>query len=107
MLYNKARKRKGMKHMNIKAAIWDLDGTLLNTLDDLAASTNAAMRRTCSLRYAKNSFISASLHDIAHAELRCDKAVEPRGVELLSQSADVYGQGVFINEAVGLPQLFH
>ena len=36
MLYNKARKRKGMKHMNIKAAIWDLDGTLLNTLDDLA-----------------------------------------------------------------------
>ena len=43
MLYNKARKRKGMKHMNIKAAIWDLDGTLLNTLDDLAASTNAAL----------------------------------------------------------------
>ena len=29
--------------MNIKAAIWDLDGTLLNTLDDLAASTNAAL----------------------------------------------------------------
>ena len=43
MLYNKARKRKGMKHMNIKAAIWDLDGTLLNTLDDLAASTNAVL----------------------------------------------------------------
>ena len=43
MLYNKAQKRKGMKHMNIKAAIWDLDGTLLNTLDDLAASTNAAL----------------------------------------------------------------
>ena len=36
-------KRKGMKRMNIKAAIWDLDGTLLNTLDDLAASTNAAL----------------------------------------------------------------
>jgi len=32
-----------MKRMNIKAAIWDLDGTLLNTLDDLAASTNAAL----------------------------------------------------------------
>lgn len=29
--------------MNIKAVIWDLDGTLLNTLDDLAASTNAAL----------------------------------------------------------------
>lgn len=28
--------------MNIKAVIWDLDGTLLNTLDDLAASVNAA-----------------------------------------------------------------
>lgn len=29
--------------MSIKAVIWDLDGTLLNTLDDLAASTNAAL----------------------------------------------------------------
>jgi len=29
--------------MLVKAAIWDLDGTLLNTLDDLAASTNAAL----------------------------------------------------------------
>ena len=39
-------KRKGMKRMNIKAAIWDLDGTLLNTLDDLAATRNAAMAAT-------------------------------------------------------------
>ena len=31
------------KAMKIKAVIWDLDGTLLNTLDDLAASTNAAL----------------------------------------------------------------
>ena len=31
--------------MNIKAVIWDLDGTLLNTLDDLAASTNAALEQ--------------------------------------------------------------
>ena len=29
--------------MNIKAVIWDLDGTLLNTLEDLAASVNAAL----------------------------------------------------------------
>ena len=29
--------------MRIKAVIWDLDGTLLNTLDDLAASVNAAL----------------------------------------------------------------
>lgn len=31
--------------MNVKTVIFDLDGTLLNTLDDLAASTNAALRR--------------------------------------------------------------
>ena len=29
--------------MRIKAIIWDLDGTLLNTLDDLAASVNFAL----------------------------------------------------------------
>ena len=29
--------------MKLKAVIWDLDGTLLNTLGDLAASTNAAL----------------------------------------------------------------
>lgn len=33
----------GDEKMKIKAVIWDLDGTLLNTLDDLAASTNAAL----------------------------------------------------------------
>ena len=31
--------------MNIRAVIWDLDGTLLDTLGDLAASTNAALRK--------------------------------------------------------------
>ena len=39
----KARSDTGERKMRIKAVIWDLDGTLLNTLDDLAASTNAAL----------------------------------------------------------------
>ena len=30
--------------MNYRLAIFDLDGTILNTLDDLADSTNAALR---------------------------------------------------------------
>lgn len=33
-----------MKKMNFKLAIFDLDGTILDTLDDLSDSTNAALR---------------------------------------------------------------
>ena len=31
--------------MNIKAIVFDLDGTLLDTLEDLAAATNWALRK--------------------------------------------------------------
>lgn len=45
--------------MNIKAVIWDLDGTLLNTLDDLAAAANAAL--------AQNSMPQKTTEEIRRA----------------------------------------
>lgn len=41
----KSTDSKGTGTMRIKAVIWDLDGTLLDTLADLTASTNAALRQ--------------------------------------------------------------
>ena len=32
-----------MMTVNVKAVIWDLDGTLLNTLEDLAAGTSSLL----------------------------------------------------------------
>ena len=64
--------------MHIKAVIWDLDGTLLNTLDDLAASTNAALaanglpvRTTDEVR----RFVGNGIHKLI------ERAVPEKGVE--------------------------
>ena len=52
--------------MNYKAVLFDLDGTLLDTLEDLADSMNAALAR-----------VGAPLHSVAdYRYFVCDGVVE-------------------------------
>lgn len=70
--------------MRIKAVIWDLDGTLLDTLQDLAASVNAAL--------ARNALPSRSLQEV--------RAFVGDGVRKLVERAVPEGAPECVTEAV-------
>jgi len=81
--------------MKIKAIIWDLDGTLLNTLDDLAASTNAALahnglplRTTDEVR----AFVGNGIHKLIERAVPELGAQHPKFAQVLSDFAAHYAQ---------------
>lgn len=81
--------------MNIKAVIWDLDGTLLNTLDDLAASTNAALaqndlpvRTTDEVR----RFVGNGVHKLIERAVGEPGAKHPKFDAVLSAFVAHYGE---------------
>ena len=80
--------------MKIKAVIWDLDGTLLNTLDDLAASTNAALeenglpaRTTDEVR----NFVGNGVHKLIERAMPELGAQHPRFQQTLDAFVAHYG----------------
>lgn len=80
--------------MRIKAVIWDLDGTLLNTLDDLAASTNAALaqnglpaRTTDEVR----QFVGNGVHKLIERAVPEGGAEHPKFKQVLDSFVSHYG----------------
>lgn len=80
--------------MKVKAVIWDLDGTLLNTLDDLAASTNAALeanglpaRTTDEVR----SFVGNGIHKLIERAMPEMGEKHPRFQAVLDSFVSHYG----------------
>ena len=81
--------------MRIKAVIWDLDGTLLNTLDDLAASTNAALeanglplRTTDEVRY----FVGNGVHKLIERAIGEQGEKHPKFEQVLGDFVAHYGE---------------
>ena len=75
-------------NMPCKAVLFDLDGTLLNTLDDLADATNAALAELGLPGHpseAYKRFVGDGLEELVRRAMRqqsADKALLARGVEL-------------------------
>jgi len=80
--------------MKIKAVIWDLDGTLLNTLDDLAASTNWALAQ-CGLPVRTTDevrrFVGNGVHKLIERAVPQDGAEHPQFQQVLSAFVEHYG----------------
>ncbi|MBQ7887861.1 MAG: HAD-IA family hydrolase [Clostridia bacterium] len=81
--------------MKVQAVIWDLDGTLLNTLDDLAASTNAALeagglpqRTTDEVR----SFVGNGIHKLIERAMPQPGAEHPKFQQVLDAFVAHYGE---------------
>lgn len=81
--------------MKVKAIIWDLDGTLLNTLDDLAASTNAALemnglpvRKTDEVR----CFVGNGIHKLIERAMPENGAEHPKFQQVLEAFVAHYGE---------------
>ena len=82
------------KAMKIKAVIWDLDGTLLNTLDDLAASTNAALMQ-CGLPQRTTDevrrFVGNGVHKLIERAVPEDGENHPKFQQVLDAFIAHYG----------------
>ena len=80
--------------MNIKAVIWDLDGTLLNTLDDLAASTNAALAQNGLPRRTTDEvrcFVGNGVHKLIARAMPQDGDAHPQFQSVLDAFVAHYG----------------
>lgn len=81
--------------MKIKAVIWDLDGTLLNTLDDLAASVNAALRANGLPERTMDevrSFVGNGIHRLIERAMPEAGAEHPKFQAVLDAFVAHYGQ---------------
>ena len=68
-----------MKNKNLKAILFDLDGTLMNTLEDLTDSTNYVLENNnCSKRNIKEirSFVGNGIKKLMERALPCDCSEE-------------------------------
>ena len=81
--------------MKTKAVIWDLDGTLLNTLDDLAASTNAALEANGLPARTKDEvrrFVGNGIHKLIERAMPELGAQHPAFQAVLDDFVTHYGQ---------------
>ena len=81
--------------MKIKAVIWDLDGTLLNTLDDLAASTNAALEGCglpCLTTDEVRAYVGNGLHRLIELAVGEGGAAHPRFQQVYDGFVAHYGE---------------
>ena len=82
--------------MNFKAAIFDLDGTLLNTLDDIADSMNGALRSLGFPAWPTDryrGFVGMGLEMLATHVLPADRCDEVIVSECLTAMRELYGKG--------------
>jgi len=95
----------------IKLAVFDLDGTLLNTLDDLAAACNHALDREGFPTHSPSAYkllvgggVRNLIKNAVPLEYRTDNAVLQRTLERFVRFYDAHGQDL-TKPYEGIPQL--